>query len=100
MEQDEHVLNFSGIPGVVPGWGEETEDDIILDNEQEPGHSTTFSLVQMGAFMLQCLKREPCIKSIKGKDQYWVATYLDPWYKNKIADMLPASQRAGRMQHF
>ena len=46
--------------------------------------SSASNLVQMGSFMLSCLLSDPRIKRIKENDLYWVATLLDPRYKQKV----------------
>ena len=54
----------------------------------------------MGSFMLPCLSRDPRIKRLKENDLYWVATLLDPQYKQKVAELLPNYRKSERMQQF
>ena len=98
--QGARCCHLSGTHGVVRGWGEEqTVNDISEDEEREMSSSAS-NLVQMGSFMLSCLLRDPRIKRIKENDLYWVATLLDPRYKQKVAEMLPNYRKSERMQQF
>jgi hypothetical protein len=53
----------------------------------------------MASLILQSLRKDPRIRGIKEKDQYWLATLLDPRYKGKVADLILPSQREQRMKH-
>lgn len=88
-----------GTPGLVRGWGEETVDDAVLDNEEAEMDSSASNLVRMGSFMLSCLLKDPRIKRLKEKDLYWVATLLDPRYKHKVSEMLPTYHKSEKMRH-
>ena len=96
--QGAHCCHLSGTRGVVRGWG---EDQTVNDmSEEREMSSSSSNLVQMGSFMLSCLLRDPRIKRMKENDLYWVATLLDPRYKQKVAEMLPNSRKSERMQQF
>ena len=92
--------HLSGTRGVVRGWGEEHTFNEISEDEERDMSSSASNLVQMGSFMLSCLLRDPRIKRLKENDLYWVATLLDPRYKQKVDEMLPNYRKSERMQQF
>uniref|UniRef100_A0A803JA63 HAT C-terminal dimerisation domain-containing protein n=1 Tax=Xenopus tropicalis TaxID=8364 RepID=A0A803JA63_XENTR len=62
--------------------------------EQEVGRGHLF---YMAAHMQTCLRSDSRICSIKDREDYWVATMLDPRYKEKMAQFLVPSQRERRV---
>ncbi|VEL25005.1 unnamed protein product [Protopolystoma xenopodis] len=88
-------------PAIVRGWegteqGQVEPDDLLhLEGSQEEvgrGH-----LFYMAAHMQTCLRSDPRVCSIKDREDYWVATLLDPRYKGKVGEFLVPSQRERRM---
>jgi hypothetical protein len=55
-------------------------------------------LFPMAAHMLRCLRRDPRVKTIKTRDDFWMATLLDPRCKGKLEQFIPASRRQHRME--
>ena len=53
----------------------------------------------MASLILQSLRKDPCIRGIKTRDYYWLATVLDPRYKSKVADLILPSQREQKIKH-
>lgn len=101
-QEGEPVL---GAP-LIRGWGsshreqqhEQQEDqEVMVPGSHE--ESQRAALFPMAAHMLRCLRRDPRIKKIKGRDDYWVATLLDPRCKGKLEQFIPASRREARMQN-
>uniref|UniRef100_A0A6I8QLY6 BED-type domain-containing protein n=1 Tax=Xenopus tropicalis TaxID=8364 RepID=A0A6I8QLY6_XENTR len=76
--------------------GEEAGDDLLhLQGSQEEvgrGH-----LFYMAAHMQTCLRSDSRICAIKDREDYWVATMIDPRYKEKMAQFLVPSQRERRV---
>ncbi|XP_068113518.1 zinc finger BED domain-containing protein 6-like [Hyperolius riggenbachi] len=101
-EEEETVQSSSGgfhaSQTLVRGWGEAVEDNVVLSDTEDLGSSAAENLRKMGMFMLQCLRKDPKIQAIKENDNYWLSTFLDPRYKQKMSEFLPPSQRESKMR--
>ena len=71
-------------------------DHVVL-SDSAPNASA--NLRCMASLILQSLRKNPRIRAIKGMDHYWLATLLDPHYKNKVADLILPAQREQKMKH-
>lgn len=85
--------------GLVRGWEEVAADHVVLSDPEDSGPNASANLRCMASLILQSLRKDPRIRGIKEKDQYWLATLLDPRYKGKVADLILPSQREQRMKH-
>ena len=85
--------------GLVRGWEEVVADHVILSDPEDSGLNASENLICMASLILQSLWKDPRIHGIKERDQYWLATLLDPRYKGKDADLILPSQREQRMKH-
>ena len=74
--------------GLVRGWEEVAADHVVLSDPEDSGPNASANLRCMASLILQILRKDPRIRGIKERDQYWLATLLDPHYKGKVADII------------
>ncbi|XP_040182933.1 zinc finger BED domain-containing protein 6-like [Rana temporaria] len=68
-----------------------------VGNDSTMGSET---LAGMASYMLTCLQSDMHITDIKLRDDYWVATLLDPRYKSKMGKFFEASERETKLRHY
>ena len=54
----------------------------------------------MSDYMLQCLHNDSRVAHILTCADYWVATLLDPRYKDNVPTLLPALERDRKMHEY
>ncbi|KAM4025255.1 uncharacterized protein ACNLHF_025839 [Anomaloglossus baeobatrachus] len=88
---------------VERGWGEMSEEKRTVSTSM-PQTQRALGLHGcariMSAFLLHYLQHDPRIVKIRSDDEYWLATLLDPRYKSKFCDIIPAIERDARMQEY
>lgn len=55
------------------------------------------TMTSMAGYMLTCLQSDKHITDIKQRDDYWVATLLDPRYKSKMGKFFEASEMEAKL---
>ncbi|XP_077150873.1 uncharacterized protein LOC143815503 [Ranitomeya variabilis] len=109
--EDELVLGMEdssdegdlGQISVVRGWGERAEEGSMILTSTPPrqqGLGPPGCARYMSAFLLHYLQHDPRIVKIRSNADYWVATLLDPRYKSKFGEIIPAIERDSRMQEY
>lgn len=58
------------------------------------------TMAGMAGYMLTCLQSDKHITDIKQRDDYWVATLLDPRYKSKLGKFFDASEMEAKLRHY
>ncbi|XP_068122102.1 zinc finger BED domain-containing protein 6-like [Hyperolius riggenbachi] len=102
IEEEEEAGQALG-EAVVRGWEDEEEqlenveedENVYMSPEEEQVDKGP--LFNMAAHMIRCLRQDPRIKKIKDRDDYWIATLLDPRYKEKLPEFIDPSQRKQRI---
>ncbi|XP_068089614.1 zinc finger BED domain-containing protein 4-like [Hyperolius riggenbachi] len=96
----------AGAASVIQGWGDlgsqeeqqQQEEDLSVLRRDDDGDLAERALAfPMAAHMIRCLRMDPQIKKIKKRDDYWLATLLDPRCKGKLGQFIPTSQQEERM---
>ena len=57
--------------GLVRGWEEVAADHVVLSDPEDSGPNASANLRCMASLILQSLRKDPRIRGIKEKDQYW-----------------------------
>ncbi|XP_056403481.1 zinc finger BED domain-containing protein 6-like [Hyla sarda] len=111
-EEDEEVvpeeeLEMESVEEI--GDKEPTQDDSDDDDdddqpwqygtETEPARPSE-RLAKMASCMLSCLRTDSRILSMKERDEYWIATFLDPRYKAKMGEFFPSSEREAKLDFY
>lgn len=86
-------------PSLVRGWGERQDDDDTPPTEDSLSLPLG-SLAHMSDYMLQCLRNDSRVAHILTCADYWVATLLDPRYKDNVPTLLPALERDRKMREY
>ena len=92
-------LQSQGTHGLVRGWDEVAADPVVLKDPEDSAPNASANLHCMASLILQSLRKDPRICAIKERDNYWLATLLDPCYKNKVADLILPAQREQKLKH-
>ncbi|KAM4032307.1 zinc finger BED domain-containing protein 6-like isoform 2-T2 [Anomaloglossus baeobatrachus] len=80
------------------GWGDTEDTDITPPTEDSllpPG-----SLAHMSQYMLLCLHNDCRVAQILTSNYYWVATLLDPRYKDHVPLLLSSLERDSKMREY
>ena len=106
VEEDEEeagsqrgVTQHSSGTSLVRGWGD-IQDDGDTPPTEDSLSLTLGSLAHMSDYMLQCLRNDSRVAHILTCADYWVATLLDPRYKDNVPTLLPALERDRKMREY
>lgn len=88
---------------------QEMEDEVA--EEEDPSRPWNYtedsgeerrslSLVQMAKCLRECLRNDSRIVDIRQRDQYWLATLVDPRFRRKMALFFPPSLRESKMAYY
>ncbi|KAM4044406.1 zinc finger BED domain-containing protein 4-like [Anomaloglossus baeobatrachus] len=77
------------------GWGDMEDPDITPPTEDSLW--PLGSLAHMSQYMLLCLHNDRRVARILTSAKYWVATMLDPRYKDNVPSLLPSLERDNKM---
>ncbi|XP_071995959.1 zinc finger BED domain-containing protein 6-like [Engystomops pustulosus] len=80
------------------GWGDMEEEETPLT--EDCSSLPLGSLAHMSHFMLQCLRNDPRVARIVSSADYWVATLLDPRYKDKITSLIAPLKYERKMREY
>ncbi|XP_077119145.1 zinc finger BED domain-containing protein 4-like [Ranitomeya variabilis] len=80
------------------GWGDTEDPDDTPPTEDSL--SPLGSLAHMSQYMLLCLRNDRRVARIVTSDDYWVATLLDPRYKDNVPSLLPSPEWDCKMQEY
>ncbi|KAM4019235.1 zinc finger BED domain-containing protein 6-like [Anomaloglossus baeobatrachus] len=81
------------------GWGD-TEDPDNIPLTKDSFSLPLGSLAHMSQYMLVCLHNDQRVARIVSSADYWVATLLDPRYKDNVPSLLPSVERDRKMREF
>ncbi|XP_073415609.1 zinc finger BED domain-containing protein 4-like [Dendrobates tinctorius] len=81
------------------GWGD-TEDPDDTPPTKDSLSLPLGSLAHMSQYMLLCLRNDRRVARIITSDDYWVATLLDPRYKDNVPSLLPSPEWDCKMQEY
>ncbi|KAM4019234.1 zinc finger BED domain-containing protein 6-like [Anomaloglossus baeobatrachus] len=81
------------------GWGD-TEDPDNIPPTEDSFLLPLGSLAHMSQYMLVCLHNDLRVARIVSSADYWLATLLDPRYKDNVPSLLPSVERDRKMREF
>ena len=92
-------IQRSSGPSLVRGWGD-TEDAEDTPPTEDSLSLPLGSMAHMNDYMLKCLCNDCRVAHILTCADYWVATLLDPRYKDSVPSLISSLERDRKMRDY